>query len=232
MPDPQHPVDPSRAGADRGRPERLVVVAGTRTEVGKTWVSTQLIELLRSRGLRVEVRKPLQSHDPGSGEPTDAEVLAAASGEDPVAVCGDELTYPVAMAPPIAGEVLGRAVPSIAEIVSGLGWSSPHVGLVETVGGVRSPLGSDGHSGDLAGALRADVVVVVADAALGAIDAVRGAVDGLAPMQPLVFLNRFDPSDELQRRNLDWLRRRDSMAVSVSLDELARWICATNGAPR
>ena len=51
------------------------------------------------------------------------------------------------------------------------------VGLVETVGGVRSPLAEDGDSRDLVRALAVDVVVLVADAGLGTIDAVRSGVD-------------------------------------------------------
>ncbi len=207
----------------------LVVVVGTRTEVGKTWVTARLITELRSRDLSVQVRKPLQSFDPASGEPTDAEVLAAASGEDPVDVCGHEWTYPVAMAPPMAGESLGRQVPTTSEVLDTLRWSAPQVALVETVGGVRSPLSSDGDSADLARVLRADAVVLVADAGLGVIDAVRSGVDGLAPMEPLVFLNRYDGRDELHVRNRDWLQRRDVIETIVAISDLADRISGTHG---
>lgn len=36
-----------------GRPELLVVIAGTGTDIGKTWVGCQLATELRAQGLRV-----------------------------------------------------------------------------------------------------------------------------------------------------------------------------------
>jgi dethiobiotin synthetase len=63
------------------RPARLVVVVGTGTEVGKTWSSCRLLEHARSQRLRVAARKPVQSFDADSTEPTDADRLAAATGE-------------------------------------------------------------------------------------------------------------------------------------------------------
>ena len=43
------------------RPERVVLVCGTGTEVGKTWVCGRLLRELRDRGLSVSARKPAQS---------------------------------------------------------------------------------------------------------------------------------------------------------------------------
>jgi dethiobiotin synthetase len=63
------------------RPRGLVVVTGTGTGVGKTWFSAVTLGLLRDRGVSVAARKPVQSFEPGDG-PTDAEVLAAATGGD------------------------------------------------------------------------------------------------------------------------------------------------------
>ncbi len=55
------------------------------------------------------------------------------------------------------------------------------MGLVETAGGVRSPLAADGDCLDYCAALDPDVVVLVADAGLGTINAVRLTLDALAP---------------------------------------------------
>ena len=73
-------------------------MCGTATEVGKTWVSSRLLAELRSRNVTVSARKPAQSFDIDSegnrlGGPTDAEVLGAASGEDPGDVCHDFRSY-------------------------------------------------------------------------------------------------------------------------------------------
>ena len=79
------------------------------------------------------------------------------------------------------------------------------VGLVEAAGGLRSPLASDGDTVALAAALRPDVVVVVADAGLGTINAVRLSAGGSTPHPVVVALNRFG-DDPLHTRNLAWLR--------------------------
>ncbi len=47
----------------RGRPDRIALICGTGTEVGKTWVASKVIEELRSRGRSVAARKPAQSFD-------------------------------------------------------------------------------------------------------------------------------------------------------------------------
>ena len=61
------------------RPRRLVVIAGTGTEVGKTWVGCRVLELARKRGWKVAARKPAQSF--GADQSTDAELLSMATGE-------------------------------------------------------------------------------------------------------------------------------------------------------
>jgi dethiobiotin synthetase len=59
---------------------KLVVVTGTGTEVGKTWVAAGLLRLARQAGLAVAARKPLQSLDPGLGS-SPAGPLGAGSSE-------------------------------------------------------------------------------------------------------------------------------------------------------
>ena len=211
------------------RPEQLVLVCGTGTEVGKTWVCTQLLHEVRSRSLQVAARKPAQSFDVDGegapvGGPTDAQVLAAASGESHAEVCRPHRSYPRAMAPPMAAEALGLPPFTIAELVEELTWPDRRVdvGLVETAGGVRSPQASNGDSLDLVRELRPDLVVLVADAGLGTINAVRLSLDALLlavgevepalaaeshrkPIPVVVVLNRFQEADEIHRRNLGWL---------------------------
>src|SRR5690606_14528558 len=139
-----------------GRPRRVVVVVGVGTEVGKTWVGARLLEQLRRDGLTVEARKPVQSFDPGDGSASDAEVLAVATGEAAEQVCPPHRRYPVAMAPPMAADVLGRERIDVADLLAELDWApggdpaaDVDVGLVETVGGVRSPLAHDADSAGL-----------------------------------------------------------------------------------
>ncbi|MGH9024973.1 MAG: ATP-dependent dethiobiotin synthetase BioD [Acidimicrobiia bacterium] len=203
------------------RPARLVVVTGTGTEVGKTWVAAAALQALRARNVNVAARKPVQSFEPGSGS-TDAEVLAAATGETPEAVCLAHRSYAVAMAPPMAAEKLGVPPFTIADLVAELSWPAGiDVGLVEGAGGPLSPLTADGDNVDLCVELAPDVVVLVADAGLGTLNAVRLCADALDPHPLVVFLNRYDRSNELHRANSAWLTDRDGFDVVTSIDELA-----------
>lgn len=194
------------------RPEYLIVVTGTATEVGKTFCTAAVITELREAGLTVAARKPLQSFAPNPDPPelTDAEILAAATGEDPEVVCAPAGWFARAMAPPLAGAALNQPVPTVAELVAAAHWpAGVNVGFVEGVGGPRSPLAADGDTVDLVGALTPDLVVLVADAGLGAINAVLLAATALADGGPLlVLLNRYDPHDEIHQTNFDWLSQR------------------------
>jgi dethiobiotin synthetase len=204
------------------RPERLVLVAGTGTEVGKTWVACRLARALRARGLIVAARKPAQSFDPHEdAADTDAGLLAHATGDHPVVVCPRHRWYPLAMAPPMAAEALGRPAFTIADLVDELVWApGVGVGLVESAGGVRSPLAADGDTAALAAAVRPERVVLVADAGLGTINGVRLAAEALVPWPVTVVLNRFDPGDDLHVRNADWLAGRDGYDLVVDPADL------------
>jgi dethiobiotin synthetase len=121
----------------------------------------------------------------------------------------------------MAAEVLGRPPFTVADLVAELHWPAVvGVGLVEAVGGVRSPIAADGDAVTLAEALHPEHVVVVADAALGTINAVRLSVGALARWPVTVVLNRYDPGDDLHRRNAAWLVERDGYAVVTEPSEL------------
>jgi dethiobiotin synthetase len=209
-----------------GRPGRLVVVVGTGTEIGKTWVGAQLLAELRRRGLRVGARKPAQSWGPDDG-PTDAEVLATATGEPVEQVCPPHRSYSVPMAPPMAAAALGLPIPTIDELVAELEWPDPvDVGLVETAGGVRSPLAGDGDAVTLVQQLAPDLVVLVGDAGLGTINLVRLSTAALAGWPVIVMLNRYDAEHALHRANRAWITDVDDLPVCVAVDELADAVLA------
>ncbi len=204
------------------RPHLLVGIAGTATEIGKTWAAAAVAEELGRRGLAVAARKPVQSYDPDDGSRLDAQVLGEATGEDPVAVCPPHRTLPVAMAPPMAADVLGLPRPTLSELVGEVSWPDGiDVGLLETVGGVASPMAADGDSRAMLAACLVDVTVLVADAGLGTIDAVRTGLGHLSLDPVIVLLNRHDASDDLHRRNLAWLRDVDGIEACTSVGEVA-----------
>src|SRR4051812_48449960 len=124
-------------------------MTGTATEVGKTWWGRATLDILRSRGITVAARKPAQSYEPDELGETDAEILGRASGEAAEIVCPSHRWYPVAMAPPMAADVLGLPRFTIGELVAEMAPASTDPGsirIVEGAGGPRSPLAADGDS--------------------------------------------------------------------------------------
>ena len=200
-------------------PATLVFVAGTATDVGKTWWGAALARELRAAGVTVAARKPVQSGAPGTT--TDAELLAAATDDDPATVCSPKRTYDLAWAPPMAARELGAPPFTTAELVSEIEWpASTEVGLVEGVGGPRSPISDDGDNVDLARLLAPDLVVLVADAGLGTINAVRLSAGAFADFAVVVALNRFG-TDPLHARNLEHLRDVDGYELVTNPHDLA-----------
>jgi dethiobiotin synthetase len=200
----------------------LVVCGGTATEVGKTWIGAAVLREVRANGIGVAARKPAQSFGSAAGG-TDADVLGAATGEDPTDVCPRHRWYEAEMAPPMAAAALGRPPFSIADLVSELNWPAPEpaVRWIETVGGVRSPLADDGDTIDLCEAVTPDLVVLVASAGLGTINSVRLCVKALRPWPVSVLLNRFNASNSLHTANRDWLVLRESLDTIVTPGDLA-----------
>ena len=205
----------------------VVVVAGTGTGVGKTWVAAALARGLRARGVPVCARKPAQSFAPGE-TPTDADVLAAATGEAVARVCPPHRSYELAMAPPMAAEALGRAPFTIAELVAETELPRAGVVLVEGAGGPRSPLASDGDTVALARALGASLVVLVAHPGLGTINDVVLSAGAFAGARLVVVLNRFEEGEDLHARNRAWLRDRAGLDIVTDADDVAARLAATH----
>jgi dethiobiotin synthetase len=72
----------------------------------------------------------------------------------------------------------------------------------------------------LAEALHPERVVLVAEAGLGTINAVRLATAALAEWPVSVVLNRFEPALDLHQRTRAWLAERDGFHVVVDGDDL------------
>jgi dethiobiotin synthetase len=205
---------------------QTVVVTGTGTDIGKTWFTAATIEALRAGGHAVIACKPVQSFAPGDEGRTDADVLARASRDDPLRVCPSHRWLAVAVAPPMAARRLGLppfTIANLADEVKARLTDAPDdtFVFVEGAGGVRSPLADDGDTAALAHALAADRIVIVADAGLGTINAVRLTVAALTSWTPVVALNRYDRDDALHRENCTWLRERDGYCVVTSPTDLA-----------
>ena len=158
---------------------------GTGTEVGKTWVGAATSAASATRAAcRSPARKPVQSFDPDDPHPTDAMVLAGATGEAVESVCAP--AAPTRWPSPRDGDRGARSRPLVLDdLVAELGRSWPpgaELGWVEAAGGVRSPFTDDGDGVDLATRLAPDAIVLVADAELGALNAIRLCLDALQPV--------------------------------------------------
>jgi dethiobiotin synthetase len=152
---------------------RGLFIAGTDTEVGKTFVAARIAAALHRQGRRVGVYKPVASGCrivAGKMLSDDALQLWEAAGRPGSldAVCPQLFAAP--LAPPQAAREAGRAVD--AELLrAGLaGWlRDSEIVLVEGVGGLMSPISDEDYVVDLA----ADFgfpLIVVAPNALGVIN--------------------------------------------------------------
>ena len=108
----------------------------------------------------------------------------------------------------MAARELGEPPFTVADLAAEIVWPEAlAVGLVEGVGGPRSPIAADGDNVDLARALQPHLVVVVGDAGLGTINAVRLSVGAFDDFPVVVALNRFG-DDPLHERNREFLVER------------------------
>src|SRR5262249_31883310 len=195
------------------RPARVVFVAGTGTAVGRAWVAAELRGGLPPAGRRVTARNPAQAFGPWDTS-TEPDGLAAATGESPHDVCPPHRWYARALAPPMAAAALDAPAFTVRDLVAELRWPEQiDVGLVEGAGGPRSPIAADGDNVSLAGAIAPDLVLLVGEAGLGAINAVRMSVDTFGPAPVTVVLNRYDERDAVHRANRDWLVAQNRFRV-------------------
>lgn len=144
-----------------------IFVTGTDTGVGKTHVGTRLVQALRAQGLRVAVRKPVESgcaRGPQGLEPADARALqAAAGGWEPLErICPFRLQAPLSPERAARMEGLELGIEQLAAHCPGAA-DSPDFLLVEGAGGFYSPLTADGLNADLAQRLGLPVLLVVGD---------------------------------------------------------------------
>lgn len=143
---------------------KVIVVTGTDTEVGKTFVTAALVHRLRGEGYSVRAIKPVESGCVGAvAAPTeDGVILATAAGQATPPHAMQRLQAP--LAPPVAAKLEGVPIQddAWAPIVADLADQADFV-FVEAAGGLFSPLSERFDALSLARHLGADVLVVAAD---------------------------------------------------------------------
>lgn len=156
----------------------VLLVTGTDTGVGKTWVSVALARALVKAGARVIAMKPVETGCSGPiGWEEDGVQLAAATGQASPQAALYRLAAP--LAPAIAAEAEGAAIDFsklVLEIESHA--AAADLVLLEGAGGVLTPITWEWDIVDLARAVKASVLVVASDR-LGAINQTLLAVSAL-----------------------------------------------------
>lgn len=161
-----------------GTPHRIVVL-GTGTDVGKTYLGARLCEALRAQGVRVLGLKPIESGVSASDKSAgDAATLRAAAGLG---------AFPLyAFVEAIGPHLAARRAHTSIQLERVLGYveaqeraHAPTVSVIETAGGVFSPLDERLTNADLAAALRPDVVILVAPDRLGVLHDVGATLRAL-----------------------------------------------------
>ncbi|MDR1162479.1 MAG: dethiobiotin synthase [Candidatus Accumulibacter sp.] len=186
-------------------------IAGTDTEIGKTFSATTLLYALKNAGVQAVGMKPVAAGTDSDGKNDDVESLAAASGiAVPRALLNPCLFHP-AIAPHIAADEAGRPI-EIEKIVAAFNAlrEIADAVVVEGVGGFRVPLGTKIDARDLAQALGVPVILVVG-MRLGCISHALLTVESIAAADLTLagwIANRIDPDMPRFEENLDALKAR------------------------
>jgi dethiobiotin synthetase len=150
-----------RSTAALKRPQHGMFIAGTDTDVGKTYIAAGIARACRAAGLQVGVYKPAASGTSrDQPESSDAFRLWDAAGRPGrlEQVCPQEFAAP--LAPHLAAQAEGRAVDE-RQLIAGIeAWSDYEVVLVEGVGGLMSPISPDLYVADLVAAFQLPLLVV------------------------------------------------------------------------
>ncbi|MBM4359353.1 MAG: dethiobiotin synthase [Deltaproteobacteria bacterium] len=176
-----------------------VVMVGAGTNVGKTHVACALaVELVR-RGLPLVARKPVES---GYVEPaSDAAALARAAGHP--------ILRPFrALDEPVSPHRAARRAGVTLELSDLLAWCGDEpCSLIETAGGLLSPLGPSLTNLELTVALAPTAVVLVVANRLGTLHEVRACQLALAAhgLVPHVVLSGAPLADEASTHNAEEL---------------------------
>ena len=137
-------------------------VAGTDTEIGKTFVACALLHALRNHGLTAIGMKPVAAGTDEHGHNDDVEALIAASGVEAPREFINPYLFAPAIAPHIAASEEGRPI-DLERIAQSFAALRPLADalIVEGVGGFCVPLGPTIDAADLAQRLALPVILVV-----------------------------------------------------------------------
>lgn len=196
---------------------RRVILLGTGTGVGKTYVATQLARAWRRMGIRTLALKPIESGvEPGAllDPTTDAGLLSeAADGGAPPLYAFAEPVSPHLAAQGVGVRIdlraIGEWVWKLENHFFGMDADGPGgITLIESAGGVFSPLNEEAVNIDLALSLQPALLVLIAPDRLGVLHDVGATLRAMAVSPPaVVALSAASSPDESTGRNAQELER-------------------------
>jgi dethiobiotin synthetase len=140
-----------------------VMLVGTDTEVGKTFVACRLIEQWVGQGTRVGAYKPVAS-GALSQEGSDANLLWLASGRRGTLKQVNPQSFMAPLAPPMAAELEGREVDDERIVAGAAAWESEcDFIVVEGAGGLMSPISWKMTNASLAQKLQLPLILVASN---------------------------------------------------------------------
>ncbi len=201
---------------------RRIVLLGTGTGVGKTYLAALLARRLREAGAGVLALKPVESGSSAAIGP-DAAALAAASGW-PAPEGG--WTFADPLSPHLAARRAGRSIELRAVqrwVLEAARAGAPSHVVIETAGGVFSPLNEAETNFDLCLALEPAFWILVAPDSLGVLHDTTAALTAMAARgrrPDAVVLSAARPADPSTGSNAGELARLGiASALSVGRDE-------------
>ena len=192
-------------------PSAAWFIAGTDTEVGKTFVTCALLHAFARQGIRAVGMKPIAAGTDADGRNEDVEQLLASMSVKPAREVVNPYLFPPPIAPHIAAREAGRSIEPgpIQDAFKAL-QAQAEVVLVEGVGGFLVPLGPTYDAADLAQDLALPVILVVG-MRLGCINHALLTRDAIAarglPLAGWV-ANRIDPHMNRLEENIEALQTR------------------------
>ena len=196
-------------------------VAGTDTEVGKTYVSVQLINLLVNRGQRVGVMKPVSAGcELIDGQLRNADALSLMQASN--LQQSYEEVNPFAYSEPVSPHIAAQGAPVCLDVIAqkykDIRASSDCV-VVEGAGGWMTPISAELSMVDLVKALHIPVVLVVA-IKLGCLNHAMLTVDGIKKSGIHLagwVANEMDPAMSYLQENIQYLKPAiDAPLINIS----------------
>ena len=146
---------------------KAVFIAGSHTDVGKTWAACAILKAARAQGRSVAAFKPVVSgYLPSTAVTSDPGRLLAALGQDLTGYALEAMSplrFEAALSPPMAARLEGVTL-TLADLLAVcrpvLAAQTADLLLVEGAGGVMSPMAEDATGLDLQLALGLPTILV------------------------------------------------------------------------